>query len=196
VQALHADVQVALAAIEDPKRGDHAASAHAGDVRRTADAAGEEHVNAVFKELLGLAARSGGTRPTARHVETPTPTPAPAQREARPGFDDDAQPLAVIGLDGRFRELNPSFARLVGYQEHQFAKATWPSPHDRQHYAQQQQQLAELASGGLERVAVQSTYMHGQGLMVPVIGEITVMKGADGTPSYLLLRAEERERTG
>ena len=102
--------------------------------------------------------------------------------------------MAVIGIDGKFKELNPSFCRLVGYQEHEFAKAAWPSPHDRQHYAQQQEQFSELISGELESVPVQSTYMHGQGLMVPVVGEITAVKGEDGLPSHLLLRAEERER--
>ena len=102
--------------------------------------------------------------------------------------------MAVIGTDGKFKELNPSFCRLVGYQEHEFAKAAWPSPHDRQLYAQQQEQFSELISGGLESAPVQSTYMHGQGLMVPVVGEITAVKGEDGLTSHLLLRAEERER--
>ena len=36
--------------------------------------------------------------------------------------------------------------------------------------------------------------MHGQGLMVPVVGEIIAVTGEDGLPSHLLLRAEERER--
>ena len=102
--------------------------------------------------------------------------------------------MAVIGVDGRFKQLNPSFCRLVGYQEHEFAKAAWPSPHDRQIYVQQQQDFADLVSGKLESVAVESTFMHGQGLMVPVVGEITAVKGVDGMPSHLLLRAEERER--
>ena len=102
--------------------------------------------------------------------------------------------MAMIGVDGKFKELNPSFCRLVGYQEHEFAKAAWPSPHDRALYAQQQEQFSELISGVLESVPVQSTYMHGQGLMVPVVGEITAVKGEDGLPSHLLLRAEERER--
>ena len=104
--------------------------------------------------------------------------------------------MAIIGTDGKFKQLNPSFCRLVGYQEHEFAKAAWPSPHDRQLYAQQQEQFSELISGVLESVPVQSTYMHGQGLMVPVIGDISVVNGADGRPSHLMLRAEERERTG
>ena len=82
----------------------------------------------------------------------------------------------------------------MGYQEHEFAKAAWPSPHDRQVYVSQQEELADMVAGRLERVSVVSTFMHGQGLMVPVVGEITVVKGADGLPSHLLLRAEERER--
>ncbi len=122
--------------------------------------------------------------------------PPPEPREPRHGFDDESQPMAVIGVDGKFKELNPSFCRLVGYQEHEFAKAAWPSPHDRQYYAQQQEQFSELVSGELESVHVASTYMHGQGLMVPVIGEITAVKGEDGITSHLLLRAEERERAG
>ena len=100
--------------------------------------------------------------------------------------------MAILALDGRFRELNPAFARLVGYQENAFAKAFWPSPHDRAGYQQQQEQLRQLASGEIDSVSVQSTYMHGQGLMVPVVGTLKVVPGEDGLPLHLLLEAEER----
>ena len=53
-------------------------------------------------------------------------------------------------------------------------------------------QLRQLASGEVESVAVQSTYMHGQGLMVPVIGKLSAVPGEDGLPVHLLLEAEER----
>jgi len=163
----------------------------AEQAKKAADAAGDgtgEHVTQVFREILGLAAK--GRPRTLQKTEEPPPEP----REPRHGFDDETVPMAVIGLDGKFKELNPSFCRLVGYQEHEFAKAAWPSPHDRQVYAQQQEQFAELISGKLDGVPVQSTYMHGQGLMVPVIGEITAVKGEDDMIAHLLLRAEERER--
>jgi hypothetical protein len=42
---------------------------------------------------------------------------------------------------------------------------------------------------------VQSTYMHGQGLMVPVIGKISTVPGEDGLPVYLLLEAEDRHHS-
>jgi PAS domain S-box-containing protein len=143
----------------------------------------------VLREMLGLAEKNP---PNVLQKAPARPLPAP--RALRPGFDDEAAPMAVIGVDGRFKQLNPSFCRLVGYQEHEFAKAAWPSPHDRQVYVQQQADFADLVSGKLERVAVESTFMHGQGLMIPVVGEISAVKGADGLPSHLLLRAEERER--
>jgi PAS domain S-box-containing protein len=164
----------------------------AENARKVAEHAGDgtgEQVQQVFREILGMAAK-GRPRP----LHKPAAPAAPEPREPRAGFDDESVPMAVIGMDGRFKEMNPSFCRLVGYQEHEFAKATWPSPHDRAVYAQQQEEFSALVAGTLESVGVQSTYMHGQGLMVPVIGEITAVRGEDGTPSHFLLRAEERER--
>jgi hypothetical protein len=46
--------------------------------------------------------------------------------------------------------------------------------------------------GEIESVAVQSTYMHGQGLMVPVVGTLKAVAGEDGKPVHLLLEAEDR----
>ncbi len=90
------------------------------------------------------------------------------------------------------KKLNPSFTKLVGYQEHEFVKAVWPSVHDRAVYAQQQEHLSELVAGELDSVAFQSSYMHSQGLMVPVNGEISVVRDDDEKPTSLLLTAEER----
>ena len=199
VEALQAEVQFAISTMEEMKAGLTSAGQAALVARREAEQAKKaaehagdgtgETVTAVFREILGLAANRR-PRGLQKAVEAPPPEP----REPRHGFDDEAAPMAMIGTDGKFKELNPSFCRLVGYQEHEFAKAVWPSPHDRQLYAQQQEQFSELISGKLESVPVQSTFMHGQGLMVQVIGEISAVKGEDGLPSHLLLRAEERER--
>ena len=198
VEALQAEVKFVLTTMEEMKTGltsaGQAALAARGEleaVRTAAQSAGDgmsHDVSAVFREILGLAAKS---RP--RPLQKPVEEPARVAREPRDGFDDQSVPMAVIGTDGKFKECNPSFCRLVGYQEHEFGKAVWPSPHDRQFYAQQQEEFSALISGALESVPVQSTYLHGQGLMVPVIGEITAVRGDDGLPSHLLLRAEERE---
>ena len=82
--------------------------------------------------------------------------------------------MAILSLDGKFKQLNPAFTKLVGYKEHEFTKAAWPSPHDRRDYKDQLEQLRQIGLGELREIPVQSTYMHGQGLMVPVVGKLTL----------------------
>ena len=101
--------------------------------------------------------------------------------------------MAILALDGKFKELNPAFTKLVGYKEHEFTKAAWPSPHDRRDYKDQLEQLRQMGVGELREVEVQSTYMHGQGLMVPVVGQAVARPRArTGCPQHLLLVAEDR----
>jgi PAS domain S-box-containing protein len=203
LEAMAAEVTFAISSLDDVKAGLTSAGQAAVIARREAEQAkkaaqhagegsGVQSVNEVFAQLLGLASKGGQSRrPSSPHIKKPDPV----KREPRHGFDDVTQPMAILGLDGKFRELNPSFAKLVGYQEHEFAKATWPSPHDRSVYQQQLDELTKLAHGEIESVIVQSTYMHGQGLMVPVIGRLSVVPGEDGLPLHLLLEAEDRHHS-
>jgi len=165
----------------------------AEQARRAAEAERERagaRVNEVFHQILEVAMRGGASEASRRTVAlAPTVAGRPA-REPRPGFDDAAEPLAVLGLDGRFRELNPAFTRLVGYDEEEFGKAVWPSVHDRRAFESQREQLERLAAGELEAIPVESTYMHGQGLMVPVVGELRLTRDDEGHPTALLLAAE------
>ena len=181
LEAMGAEVTFALKSLEEIKAGLTSAGQAAVIARREAEQAkkaaqnagegSKDNVTEVFAQLLGLAAKKGNSgvhrRPSQpRHEEArAVQARAAARLRRRLPADGDA-----VGLEGKFRELNPAFAKLVGYQEHEFGKAAWPSPHDRAVYQQQQEQLAQLASGEIESVTVQSTYMHGQGLMVPVVG--------------------------
>jgi PAS domain S-box-containing protein len=205
LEAMAAEVTFALKSLEEIKAGLTSAGQAAVIARREAEqakkaaqTAGEgskDNVTEVFAQLLGLAAKKGNSGVHRRPSNPGSKRPGPSKREPRHGFDDVAQPMATLSLEGKFRELNPPFAKLVGYQEHEFGKATWPSPHDRSVYEQQQEQLSQLASGEIESVTVQSTYMHGQGLMVPVVGRLTPVPGEDGLPLHLLLEAEDRHTT-
>jgi len=205
IEVMAAEVTFALKSLEEIKAGLTSAGQAAVIARREAEQAkkaaqnagegSKDNVTEVFAQLLGLANKKGGSGIHRRPSNPATKKPGPSKREPRHGFDDVSQPMATLSLEGKFRELNPPFAKLVGYQEHEFGKATWPSPHDRTVYEQQQEQLAQLASGEIESVTLQSTYMHGQGLMVPVVGRLSAVPGEDGLPLHLLLEAEDRHTT-
>jgi PAS domain S-box-containing protein len=169
----------------------------------------EQRLADAMHQILGMAAQ--GQRPASRGVgssgaeEVRMPPRRQLRRDAdadanarppRAGFDDVAHPMAVLALDGHFKELNPAFARLVGYGEKEFAKAVWPSVHDRAVFKQQQEQLTRLAAGTLESVRIQSTFLHGQGLMVLISGTLSLVRDAQGAPSHLLIEAEDRQTAG
>ena len=112
VQALQADVKSALAQVEELRKRSAAPAPDRTPRRRERRRQRRRDVPRDPRPR----------RPRERHQAAPA-SPCgrdaedTAERAARPGFDDDPQPLAILGLDGRFRELNPGFARLVGYQE-------------------------------------------------------------------------------
>lgn len=111
-------------------------------------------------------------------------------RPPEPGFDDSPQAMAKLDLQGRFREINPRFSRLVGYTEIQFRRARWPSPHDREHFIAQQRQLSALVSGREQTLTFESRFLHGRGVLFEMRGLIACVTLA-GAPSYLLLVAEQ-----
>ena len=176
VEAMQAELTYALKTLEEVKAGLTSAGQAAVIARREAEQAkraaqraagdGNSGVHEVFQQLLAAARGGGPLAGDSGKLGRPS-TPASdlrrkaeaTKREPRHGFDDVAQPLAILGLDGRFRELNPAFARLVGYQEQAFAKAAWPSPHDRAGYQQSAGATAPACVRG-DRVGGRSEHVY------------------------------------
>ena len=211
VAELRTEVAAAMAKLGDIRGGFEEARQAAVAARREAElarAAAEkagavneatgEKFTEVWQKMLTAAPRKGdsGVRTALGRAGASKPKPAPEAREPREGFDDDPRPLAVLDLKGKFRDLNPGFQKLVGYQEHQFSKATWPSVLDRKVYAEQKAELDAMAAGTQERAVVDSTYMHGQGLMVLIRGDVQLVRDDAGEPDHLLLVAEAGGPTG
>jgi len=214
-EELKTDIAAVMASVREFKRGFEDARMAAVAARRDADAARAaaeragtvheqttEKFTEAWREMLQMAPRPGaesgvrsgsGVRSNSGIITRRTESKRydGPLRPTRPGFDDQAQPMAVLDLRGRFKQLNPAFAKLVGYGEHEFGKAAWPSVLDRKVYKSQMAEFEQLIAGAIENAEVQSTYMHGQGLMVPVVGEIRLIRGAEGKPDHLLLVADQ-----
>ncbi len=156
---MQSELTFALKSLEELKQGLSSAGQAAVIARREAEQARKaaqhvgdgstERVTEVFQQILGLAAARNQQPQRRQQSMTPTARPEPVKREPRHGFDDAAAPMAVLGLDGKFKELNPAFTKLVGYKEHEFTKAAWPSPHDRRDYKDQLEQLRQMGIGEL-----------------------------------------------
>jgi PAS domain S-box-containing protein len=107
-------------------------------------------------------------------------------RDPLPGFDDVKEPRARIALDGRFQELNQGFTDLLGYTEAEFQQAVWPPVMDRGNLDKHRQQMKDMLAGKVESVDVKTGYVHAQGLLVPVVGTLKLVR-ENGEPSHFLL---------
>jgi PAS domain S-box-containing protein len=178
VEAKVARVQAEAARVHSEEAGGHAQSA-----RELAEAwatAAEKH---------GRVASENGDSSKAERPRKPTKTEAPV-REPRAGFDDVPEPMATIGLNGRFKELNPKFSELVGYREEHFHTASWPPVADRGKLDEHREQMRALIAGETDSVEVNTGYVHAQGLLVPVIGSLAVERDEDGEPSHFVLHLQ------
>ena len=106
------------------------------------------------------------------------------------GFDDSPQPKALIGLDGHFDFLNEEFEALVGYPEWAFRRARWPSIVDREKLVEHRAVMAALTAGDFDEARVETVYLHGQGLLVPLAGTLELIRAEDGSPSQVLLTVD------
>ena len=91
-----------------------------------------------------------------------------------------------IGLDGRFQELNPAFSDLVGYTESEFQQAVWPPVMDRANLEKHREQMKDMLAGKIESAEIKTGYVHAQGLLVPVVGTLTLVR-ENGEPRHFLL---------
>jgi PAS domain S-box-containing protein len=187
-----AAVEAAERRAQQAEQAAAAAAEAAAQARRAADEAGMDAASArgsldrgnAYELLEPLGADGGGNgkhRPLfARPVDTSP------EREPRPGFDDVASPMATIGLDGHFLQLNQAFSDLVGYGESEFAAATWPPVMDRANIGKHREQMDQMLSGAIDSAEVNTGYVHAQGLLVPVAGTISIVREND-EPNHFLL---------
>jgi PAS domain S-box-containing protein len=168
-------------------RAESAVAAAERHAARAIEAAGAAESHAVQAGEWAVAERQDDRR-SHRPLIARRRSTGPA-RARRPGFDDAELGLAIIELDGHFRELNPSFSELVGYSEDEFSVASWPPVMDRANLEKHRREMRDLLAGRLDSVEVNTGYVHAQGLAVPVNGRISLVR-EDGEPSHFLLEVD------
>ncbi|MEA2153881.1 MAG: hypothetical protein QOE11_21 [Solirubrobacteraceae bacterium] len=105
--------------------------------------------------------------------------------------------VALIGLDGTFKRLDDAFCSLLGYREEDLRVAGWPSVIDRENFVPHREIARALRAGEIHSAPVETVYMHAQGLLVPVAGEVSMHRPAGGgEATHYLFRADVRRTSG
>lgn len=111
-------------------------------------------------------------------------------------FDLAPVAIAVLDLDGNFRQADRSMEKLLGYPEADLKQLCFP---DINHPGDQDASLRTFESmreGRIEQHETIKRYISRDGRVVYCRGMAALTRDAAGKPSYLLLMAEPIDITG
>ena len=115
----------------------------------------------------------------------------PADACFRLVMDTSAIGVAIVGIDGCWREVNPALERMLGRAAadllgRQAAEVIHPDDRTRL-----QAQLADLVAGRLPLVDAPCRYLQGDGAALRVQATIAAMRSPAGVPLYLLVQLRD-----
>ena len=183
-------IQDAVAGVLDQALPNRIEELVAGRLDEALEAARQarEEAEQVSRQLQ--AGRTAATKPLPVGFYSRDAEPAAPDRPPLPDFDDVATPLAALSLEGRFTHLNAAFRELVGYSEEEFGSARWPSAADPEQIASQRELRRALAAGEVDEAPVETAYMHREGLLVALVGRMSLVRDGVGAPDHLLFSVD------
>jgi diguanylate cyclase (GGDEF)-like protein/PAS domain S-box-containing protein len=120
-----------------------------------------------------------------------------SEDQFRGAFENSAIGMAIVGLDGRWRMVNPALCAITGYTAAELLALTFTDithPEDR---AISPAQLRDLLEGRRDTYQVEKRYVHKLGHPVWVQANVSLVRDAKGRPRHLIsqiLDVSERRR--
>jgi diguanylate cyclase (GGDEF)-like protein/PAS domain S-box-containing protein len=114
-----------------------------------------------------------------------------ANQRFRSAFDDAGIGMAIVSLEGRLLRANRALSELTGYPQDQLvgmALADISHPDD---LPRDLRALHEMVTGARDRYQTENRYYHADGHVIWVSLSSTIVRDADGRPSYLLSQMQD-----
>ena len=99
--------------------------------------------------------------------------------------------MAIVGLDGRWLEVNPAFERMFGVAAGEIIGRTAADITHPDDIEESREYLRQLVDGEIPMLDAQKRYLHASGDIVWAHVNVAVMRGADGTPGYLIVQLRD-----
>ena len=109
-----------------------------------------------------------------------------SEDQFRGAFENSATGMAIVGLDGRWRMVNPALCAITGYTAAELLTRTFTDithPEDR---AVSPAQLRDLLEGRRDTYQIEKRYVHKLGHLVWVQANVSLVRDAEGRPRHLI----------
>jgi diguanylate cyclase (GGDEF)-like protein/PAS domain S-box-containing protein len=111
---------------------------------------------------------------------------AAAEATFRAAFDHSHAGIALVNLDGRFLRLNPAWATITGYDEHQLLGRTFAEITHPDDLAPDEAYVQELLDGVRDSYRMEKRYLHRSGGIVWVDLRVVVVRDPFRAPVHFV----------
>ncbi len=117
-----------------------------------------------------------------------------AAAQLRRNFDHAALGMAVIGMDGRYLQVNPALCRMLGYSAEELLTVRMQEITHPDEKEGTVQALASVVNGALPSYHVEKRYVHRDGHTVWAEVHSTAVHDAEGRPLHLVNQTQDISR--
>ena len=124
-----------------------------------------------------------------------------AEARFRASFESAAIGEAIVGLDGRFLEVNRALCEIVGYSEAELLTRTFQDITHPDDLESDLQLVRQILAGEIRTYQMEKRYLDNEGNHVWALLNVSLVRGGTGEPSYLIAlvqditeRRSEREK--
>jgi len=114
-----------------------------------------------------------------------------SEQRFRLAFEHAPIGIAIVGLDGLFREVNPALCRLTGYPSDRLRALTFQDITHPEDLDADLSLLAQLLAGELDSYAMEKRYYSASGALVWVLLTVSLVLGDDGEPLYFVSQIQD-----
>jgi PAS domain S-box-containing protein len=114
-----------------------------------------------------------------------------SEERFRGAFQAAAIGFALVETDGRFRAVNPSLCRMLGYGEAELLAMTWQDVTHPDDVERDRPLRARLVAGEIESFHLDKRYVHKGGTVVWGQLAVSLVRDAAGTPAYTVAQVTD-----
>lgn len=99
--------------------------------------------------------------------------------------------LAIVGLDGRFKDVNPALHEMLGYSERELLGMTFQDITHPDDLARDIEYVEQLLRGDRDRYRMQKRYFHRYGHTIYIQLDVSILRNSDGKPLHFISQIQD-----
>jgi diguanylate cyclase (GGDEF)-like protein/PAS domain S-box-containing protein len=116
---------------------------------------------------------------------------AESEERFRGAFENASIGMALVGLDGRWLQVNPSCCQIVGYSESELLDTDFQSISHPQDLHADLEFVRQLIAGKVRSYRMVKRYFHKSGRIVWVVLSVSLVRNVEGHPLYFVSQIQD-----